>query len=379
MGELPDAAQYGDLGSNTLGNLAEAVGGLLLPNLERLGLGKIRPIRGLSGSVAAQASYGYMAEQSPGKDSIYGHWELMGLIARQPQPTYPGGFPQRIVDQLETASGRHFIGNIAASGTEIIQRLGSEHIRTGKLILYTSADSVLQIASHEEIIPVVKLYQICQIARGIMTGQDAVGRIIARPFIGPEGSFIRTSNRKDFSLPPPNRTILDHLCLAGKEVLGIGKIEDLFAGQGITEAIHTKSNRQGLEETLEAIKSKRRGFIFTNLVDFDMMWGHRNDVAGYYSGLREVDLFLPEILANLSEDDVLVLTADHGCDPTTPSTDHSREYVPILIYGKKLRSNTNLGCRDTFADLAATIADYFGVTGTGSGKSFWKLIQPQNN
>jgi phosphopentomutase len=372
IGELPDAAAYGDSGSNTLKNLADAVGGLDLPNLAALGLGKIGPIQGLRSDLKARGAYGKMASKSPGKDSITGHWELMGYIAQQAQPTYPRGFPTRILERLRRETGLQFLGNIAASGTEIIDRFGAEHLRTGKPILYTSADSVMQFAAHEDVIPVPELYRLCETARNIMTGPDAAGRIIARPFLGQPGSFKRTANRKDFSLPPPADTVMDHLVREGIRVLGIGKIEDLFAGRGLTNAIHTKSNRQGLEETEKAIRGDVPGMIFTNLVDFDMLWGHRNDVQGYYGGLKEVDEFLPRLMEELEPDDVLALTADHGCDPTTPSTDHSREYVPILVLGAKIKPDVDLGIRRTFADLGATIAEYFAIRGTGVGESFWQ-------
>jgi len=371
IGELPDADQYGDVGSNSLKNLAEAVGGFNLPNLEALGLGKIEPIRGLRPDVRALGAYGKMAQQAPGKDSISGHWELMGCIAQQVQPTYPQGFPERIVEQLRRATGLDFLGNVPASGTEIIDRLGAEHLSTGWPILYTSADSVMQLAAHEELFPLPRLYELCRQAREIMTSADAVGRIIARPFIGRPGSFKRTANRKDFALEAPANTVLDLLRQAGVEVLGIGKIEDLFVGRGLSRAVHTKSNGDGLQETLKAIRSDATGLIFTNLVDFDMLWGHRNDVQGYYQGLREVDDFLPQLMSALQTDDVLAFTADHGCDPTTPSTDHSREHVPILIYGHGIQPDINLGVRKTFADLGATVAEYFGVKGAGSGVSFW--------
>jgi phosphopentomutase len=371
VGELPDAGQYGDKGSNTLVNLGRAVGGLNLPNLESLGLGKVAPIPGLSSTVHASASHGRMAEQAPGKDSITGHWELMGYIAQQAQPTYPHGFPERITNRLRRETSLDFLGNVAASGTEIINRLGTEHLRTGLPILYTSADSVLQIAAHEEVIPLSELYHICQIAREIMSGPDAVGRIIARPFLGKPGSFKRTPNRRDFALEAPADTVLDIMTQSGIPVLGIGKIQDLFAGRGVTQSVHTISNLNGLEETLKAIQSSKNGLIFTNLVDFDMLWGHRNDIAGYYNGLREVDAFLPKILSALRNDDVLVITADHGCDPTTSSTDHSREYVPLLVYGQTIKGDHDLGTRTTFSDVAASIAEYFGIKGTGSGKSFW--------
>ncbi len=378
VGELPDADLYNDAGSDTLGNLAAALGGLNLPNFETLGLGKITAIEGISGSGRAQAAFGMMAEKAPGKDSITGHWELMGYIAEHAQPTYPEGFPPHVVYALQEKTGRKFIGNVPASGTEIIQQLGEEHINTDNPILYTSADSVLQIAAHEEVIPLEELYHICKTSREIMRGADAVGRIIARPFIGQPGKFERTANRKDFSLEAPEKTVLDLLIDADIHVLGIGKIDDLFAGRGLSRAVHTKSNSEGLRETLKAIAEDTTGLIFTNLVDFDMLWGHRNDVKGYYRGLKEVDAFLPCILSVLKPDDVLVFTADHGCDPTTPSTDHSREYVPILVYGKGIRADVNIGVRDSFADLGATISQFFGIEGTGSGKSFLDMISVSN-
>jgi phosphopentomutase len=374
IGELPDAVQYGDRGSNTLGNLAKAVGGLELPHFESLGLGKIAPIAGLSANVKALAAYGMMAEKAPGKDSISGHWELMGYIASKPQPTYPQGFPGRIVARLQQETGRDFIGNVPASGTEIIERLGQEHMRTGWPILYTSADSVLQIAAHEEVVRLDELYRICLIARGIMDGDDAVGRVIARPFVGVPGGFKRTAHRKDFSLPAPEEIVLDLLIKAGTKVLGIGKIEDLFAGRGLSRAVHTDSNLQGLEETLQAIRSDFEGLIMINLVDFDMLWGHRNDPAGYYRSLQEVDRFLPRLMKALRPGDVLIMTADHGCDPTTPSTDHSREYVPVIIYGDSIRGDVNVGVRSTFADVGATVAEFFTIAGTGVGESFWPMI-----
>ncbi len=377
IGELPDAALYGDRGSNTLVNLSRAVGGVNLPNLEKLGLGKIASIIGLDPDRPALGAFGKMAALAPGKDSITGHWELMGFIAEQPQPTFPKGFPDRIILELERQTGTKFLGNIPASGTEIIRMLGAEHLRTGYPILYTSADSVLQIAAHEDVIPISKLYDICRIARRIMQGKDAVGRIIARPFIGEPGGFVRTANRRDFSLEPPGKTTLDLLVAAEIRVMGIGKIEDLFAGRGLTDVIHTASNKEGLQKTHRILTGDFSGMIFTNLVDFDMLWGHRNDAAGYYRGLQMVDDFLPEIYSVLRTDDVLVLTADHGCDPTTPSTDHSREYVPILVFGKRVRADHNLKTRETFADLGATIADFFGIQGTGAGKSFWKDIQAE--
>jgi phosphopentomutase len=294
----------------------------------------------------------------------------MGLPLDKPFPLYPEGFPPALVHKLEVATGSKFIGNIPASGTEIIAELGEEHIRSGALILYTSADSVLQIAAHEQVVPVAELYQICRIIRGIMTGENAVARVIARPFIGEPGAFIRTANRHDFSLEPPDQTVLDLLEEAGITTIGIGKIYDLFGGKGIKVSIPTRSNSEGIKKTIEITSSTKNAFIFTNLVDFDMLWGHRNDPEGFYSGLREFDLHLPRILESLKIGDLLILTADHGVDPTTPSTDHSREYVPLLVWKPELNSGVNLGTRETFADVGASVADFFQIEGTWWGISF---------
>ncbi len=374
IGELPDAAKYGDGGSNTLVNTAKAVGGLKLPYLEKLGLGKIDNILGLSNNYPTIGNYGKMSELSAGKDSTAGHWEMMGLVLKKPLPVYPNGFPQSLICDFEKQIGCKTLGNYAASGTEIIEKLGSKHMETGYPIVYTSADSVFQIAVHEDIIPVEKLYAICKIARKILTGEHAVGRVIARPFTGEPGSFKRTANRKDFSLEPLRETILDQLKAKTFKVVGIGKIEDLFGGRGITDTYHTEDNQDGVKKTLQALKQNGSVLYFTTLVDFDTLWGHRNDPIGFASGLQQFDAFVPEILENLREDDLLILTADHGCDPTTPSTDHSREYVPLLVYGKKIKSNINLGIRKTFADIGATIAEIFGLKGTGIGDSFLKQI-----
>jgi phosphopentomutase len=375
IGELPDAHLYQDEGSNTIVNTAKAVGGLKLPNLEELGLGNIDRILGVNPKTDVLGNYGKMAELSAGKDSTSGHWEMMGLVLEKPFPLYPHGFPPEIIEPFEKAIGSKILGNKPASGTEIIKELGEEHMRTGHPIVYTSADSVFQIAAHEEIISVDKLYEICMKARKILTGEHGVARVIARPFVGKPGSFKRTERRKDFSLPPPADTVLDMLKKNGVPVIGLGKIEDLFAGHGLTESIHTKNNSDGMDKLVEAIKKFENGLLFINLVDFDMLWGHRNDPQAFASGLEDFDRRLSEVLNSLKLDDLLIITADHGCDPTTPSTDHSREYVPLLVYGTSVKNNVNLGTRKSFSDAGKTIAEIFGVSGTKNGESFWKEIE----
>lgn len=370
VGALPDAAEYGDEGSNTLGNTARAVGGLHLPHLGALGLGNILPVAGVPPAPHPEGAYGRMAEQSRGKDTTVGHWELAGLISPRPLPTYPNGFPQELVREFERRIGRPVLGNYPASGTVIIEQLGEEHLRTGRPILYTSADSVFQVAAHEEVIPLPELYRICEIAREMLQGEHAVGRVIARPFVGKPGHFIRTANRRDWSLPPPAETVLDRLTASGRSVLAVGKIEDIFAGRGITRAEHTRDNMDSVDKTLMLMSRHKAGLIFANLVDFDMRWGHRNDPQGYARGLEEFDARLPEIRAAMRPDDLLILTADHGCDPTTPSTDHSREYVPLLVWGPRVRPGVDLGTRATFADVAATIAEAFGLAPWPVGRSF---------
>jgi len=374
VGELPDAFKYGDQGSNTLSNTAKAVGGLHLPNLQRLGLGNVASISGVEPQDKPLASYGKMAEVSPGKDSTSGHWEMTGVILKTPFPVYPNGFPDELIKGFEKAIGTEVLGNKPASGTEIIKELGEEHLRTSKPIVYTSADSVFQIAAHEEKIPVPRLYEICQIARELLTGENAVARVIARPFVGKPGSFIRTDRRKDFSLPPPEKTVLEVLQNEGIQIIGIGKINDLFAGRGITLSIHTIDNLDAMEKLIQTIKEEREGLIFINLVDFDMVWGHRNDIQGFAKGLEDFDRRLEEVLDLLQTYDVLIITADHGCDPTTPSTDHSREYVPLLVFGEKLKKGVSLGTRRSFSDVSATLADIFEVQGAGKGESFWREI-----
>ena len=371
IGELPDAADFGDVGSHTLGNTAVAVGGLNVPNLTQMGLGNIAILQGVNPQTTPTAVYGKMAEVSAGKDTTTGHWELMGVQLARPFPLYPNGFPPDVMDRFEAEIGRGTLGNYPASGTVILDELGAEHMATGKPIIYTSGDSVFQIAAHEDIIPVEELYRMCHIARAILRGEHEVSRVIARPFVGQPGSFTRTANRHDFSVVPPQPTLLDALKEAGLMVYAVGKINDIFVGQGITDYVYTQDNNDGVDKTLAAIRDRReRGLIFTNLVDFDAQFGHRNNPQGYADALAEFDRRLPEILAALAADDLLVITADHGNDPTTPSTDHSREYVPILLTGAGVKTAVNLGVRSTFADLAATIADVLGVELTFPGQSF---------
>ena len=371
VGELPDAARFGDEGSNTLGNCAKAVGGLHLPNSGRLGLGNIIDIKGVPPVEEPYAYFGKMAEISAGKDSTIGHWELAGIISPRPFPVFPDGFPEPLIREFVKAVGREVIGNKAASGTEIIAELGAEHLRTGKLIVYTSADSVFQVAAHTDVVPLEKLYKYCRAARGILTGEHAVSRVIARPFIGQPGAFTRTADRVDFSVEPPPGGLLEKCEAAGLEVITIGKVDYLFAGKGVTRANHTRSNAEGIESTKDILAKKFRGLLFINLVDFDMLWGHRNDAAAFAAGLEFFDKKLPEILSQLAEDDLFMITADHGCDPTTPSTDHSREYVPLLVYSKSFASSgENLGIRETFADIAASIAEVFDLPRFSHGKSF---------
>ncbi len=374
VGELPDAAPYGDQGSSTIPHVAEAVGGLHLPQMEQLGLGRIVSIRGVEPVAAPSGAFGKLAERSPGKDSTTGHWELMGVILDRPFPTYPHGFPPQIIDAFERAIGTKTLGNVAASGTEIIERLGAEHERTGYPIVYTSADSVFQIAAHEGVVPIDRLYEMCQTARGILQGEHAVSRVIARPFVGANGSYTRTDRRRDFSLPPTGRTVLDVAVASACEVVGIGKIPDLFAGRGITQAVHTHDDLDGMAQTATAMDVTPGGMVFTNLVDLDSKYGHRNDPAGYARDLEAIDARLPELLNRLRTDDLVVITADHGNDPTTPSTDHSREHIPLLIAGPRIRGGVDLGIRQTFADVGATAADALGLPWQGAGTSMLAAI-----
>ncbi|MBE3582967.1 MAG: phosphopentomutase [Limnochordaceae bacterium] len=379
IGALPDAGQYGDGGSNTVVHTAMAVGGLPLPHLSALGLGwVIEPAPGVEKVEKPSGAYGRAAERSPGKDTTTGHWEMMGLVLDRPFPTYPHGFPPEIIDEFTRRIGRPILGNKPASGTIIIQELGEEHLRTGAPIVYTSADSVFQVAAHEEVIPVEELYRMCQIAREILIGPHAVDRVIARPFVGKPGAFVRTERRRDFSLRPFRPTVLDALKKAGLAVRAVGKIADIFAGQGITWAAHTGNNRETLEVTWDLLQhSAEPGLIFANCVDFDMLYGHRNDAPGYARALREFDAWIPRLLAALGPRDALVITADHGCDPTTPSTDHSREYVPLLVAGPPIRPGVALGTRSTFADLGATLAEAMGVEAPEAGTSFADAVLAQ--
>lgn len=369
-GDAPDAADYGDQGSNTLGNTARAVGGLRLPHLGRLGLGNLTDIQGVPATPAALGAYGRLTQASAGKDTTSGHWELAGVPLYRPFPTYPHGFPADLIAEFERRIGRRTLGNYPASGTAIIQELGEQHMRTGWPIVYTSADSVFQVAAHEKVIPVEELYRICEIARALLTGEHSVGRVIARPFEGEPGHFVRTERRKDFSLAPDRDTILDVLKAAGQPVVGIGKIEDIFANRGLTHSCHTTNNPDGVAAILRYLAEVQTGLIFANLIDFDMLYGHRNDPHGYAAALEAFDRQLPDLLASLRAGDLLMITADHGNDPTTPSTDHSRERVPILAVGPSVRPGTNLGTRASFADVAATIAAWLGVAWSGPGESF---------
>jgi phosphopentomutase len=383
VGELPDAAAYGDQGSNTLVNVARAAGGLSLPNFGRLGLGNLVTdagfeLAGVGACDSPVASYGRMAQASPGKDTTTGHWEIAGIQLVHPFPTYPAGFPPEIIAAFEASIGRRILGNRPASGTAIIKELGEEHMATGSPIVYTSADSVFQIAAHENIIAPDELYDMCRAARAILTGPHAVGRVIARPFEGSPGHFTRTIRRRDFSLSPPGPTLLDLVADAGLDVMGCGKVDDIFAAQGITLSKHVAGNDGVFDAILSFLDENRPGLIFANLIDFDMKWGHRNDVEGFARGLEHVDRRLPELLQRLTNDDLLVMCADHGNDPTTPGTDHSREYVPVLAMCPRAaragRSGRPIGVRSTFADLGATIAEFLGIPWSLAGESFLRHV-----
>jgi len=373
VGAAPDAAQYGDVGSDTLGNLARAVGGLNLPNLAAVGLGHVAPIHGVDAVAEPQGAWGTMRPASAGKDSTTGHWEIAGVHLSRPFPTYPHGFPADVLDRFSAAVGRGVIGNVAASGTEIVARLGEEHARTGKLIVYTSADSVFQVAAHEEVVPLEELYAACETARAQLVAPHDVSRVIARPFVGRPGEYVRTTNRRDYSLAPPVETLLDDLAAAGVPRSGVGKVDDLFAGRSL-RARHTTSNAEGIAAILDWLRGEQGGLLFANLVDFDTLYGHRNDVAGFQRALREFDDALPAIRAALREDDLLFITADHGNDPTTPSTDHARERVPLLALGEPVHP-VALGERATFSDLGATVAEWLNVGFRGEGVSFLPLLE----
>ncbi|MFH0903533.1 MAG: phosphopentomutase [Pseudomonadota bacterium] len=373
-GGAPDAAAYGDAGADTLGNIARAVGGLSLPNLQRFGLGNAARVDGVPPSPEPAGAVGRMREASVGKDTTTGHWELAGLRIADSFATFPAGFPTTIIDELASRVGRGVIGNKAASGTEILRELGSEHLRTGKLIVYTSIDSVFQIAAHEDVVPLDELYDICRTAREILDPWR-VGRVIARPFVGEDGSsFRRTYHRRDLSMPPPAPTVLDCIAASGIPVVGVGKIGDIYAGHGITEEIHTEGNRDGMERTIGVLERVPAGLIVANLVDFDTLYGHRNDFLGYARCLAELDSLLPALEEKLTPDDMLVITADHGNDPTTPGTDHTREEVPLLVCGPSVVPGVQLGTRATFADVGATLAEVFAVSSPSCGTSFLEEV-----
>ena len=358
IGELPDAVEFGDAGSNTLGHIAEASNGIVLPNMEKLGLGSLTDIKGVPKTSNPQGAYGKANEASKGKDTTTGHWEIGGVILEKPFPTYPNGFPKVVLDEIEKRTGRKILCNMPYSGTDVLDDFGDEQLETGAWILYTSADPVLQIAAHEEKIPLKELYETCKIALEICGEHSPVARVIARPYIGSsKGNFKRTSNRHDYSIEPPKDTILDKIKASDLDVIAIGKTSDIFSGKGITESKGTnKDNKDGIIKTIHALKDDTKGLIFTNLVDFDMLYGHRRNVKGYKDALEEFDNYLPEIISNLKDKEILIITADHGCDPTYKGTDHTREYIPILVYGKGIK-NVDLGIRSTFADIAATIEE----------------------
>ncbi|MDI6799113.1 MAG: phosphopentomutase [Actinomycetota bacterium] len=376
VGELDDAKDYGDAGSNTLANTAKAVGGFSLPNLERLGLGRIIDIEGVLAVLTPEGSFGKMAEISAGKDSTSGHLEMMGLPIEKPFPVYPKGFPSEIISSFEERIGRRVLCNRPASGTEVIKEFGEEHLKTKRPIVYTSADSVFQIAAHKDVCPVEELYEMCRKARDLLRGKDEVCRVIARPFAGEIGGFYRTPERRDFSLEPFGKTALDYAVASGLSVFGVGKISEIFMGRGISESIHADSNMDGIDKILSLIERGERGIILANLVDFDMLWGHRNDPLGFAKGLEAVDARIPEIMSCLKENDALFFSADHGCDPTTESTDHSREHVPLLACGERIEAGIDIGIRKSFADLGKTISELLDFEADILGESFASLIAP---
>lgn len=371
IGELPDSKKFGDEGVNTLGNIVKAHNDIKIPNLINLGIGNIDGADFIEGIKSPIGTFGKCSEVSQGKDTTTGHWEMTGVLVETPFKTFENGFPKEIIDEFEKKTGRKVVGNKPASGTAILDEYGEHQMKTGDVIVYTSADSVFQIAAHEEIIPLDELYKMCEIAREIMMGDNAVARIIARPYIGEKvGVFTRTSNRRDYSLNPFEPTVLDNIKEAGLDVIGVGKIEDIFNGQGITEAIHTKDNMDGVDETINYIKKDNKGLIFTNLVDFDSKYGHRRDTKGYKEALEEFDARIPEIIDAMDDEDILIINSDHGNDPTYKGTDHTREYIPVLVYGKNIKEGLNLGIRNSFADIGATVADILNVKMTKNGTSF---------
>ena len=372
IGEMPDADEYGDAGSNTIAAAASSPS-FSMPNMQKLGFFNIDGVDCREGSAAPAGAFARLTERSKGKDTTIGHWEIAGLVSEQPLPTFPDGFPKELLDEFEKETGRKVLCNKPYSGTEVIKDFGEEHRKTGASIVYTSADSVFQIAAHEEIVPIEELYRYCEIARRLCTGKFGVGRVIARPFEG-EYPFSRTSRRHDYSLEPPKSTMLNYISGAGKEVLAVGKINDIFAGSGVTDMVRTVSNADGIDKTLSWMERDFNGICFTNLVDYDMLYGHRNDVEGYAKALTSFDERLPQILAALKEEDILMITADHGCDPSTPSTDHSREYTPLVIAGAPVKAGINLGTRASFADIAASVLEYLEVPGETAGKSFMNEV-----
>ncbi|OEF97232.1 phosphopentomutase [Vulcanibacillus modesticaldus] len=376
IGALPDANEYGDQGTNTFAHIAEKMNGLNIPNMGKLGVGNIHPIAGVTKQETPIGAFGKMGELSVGKDTMTGHWEMMGLKIDTPFKTYPDGFPESLIKNFEERIGRKVIGNKPASGTEIINELGEEHVKTGAVIVYTSADSVFQIAAHEEIVPLEELYKICEVARELtLSDEYLVGRVIARPFIGEPGSFQRTPNRKDYSVKPPSRTVMNNLVDKGFDSISVGKIADIYANEGITKAVKSKSNMDGVDKLIAELKTDFKGLIFTNLVDFDMLYGHRRDPIGYGKAIEEFDTRLPEIMDALGEDGLLIITADHGNDPTHGGTDHTREYVPLLVYSKSLTGGVDLGIRKSFADIGATISDNFGIQLPEYGESFLEQLK----
>jgi phosphopentomutase len=378
VGALPDADLYGDAGSNTIANTAAAVGGLTMPNLGAMGVGNITDIPGVPPTPTPTASWGRNSEASAGKDTTTGHWEMMGLHLTSAFPTYPDGFPPDVMEEFSRRIGRGWLGNYAASGTQIIQDLGDEHVATGDPIVYTSADSVFQIAAHEQVIPIDDLYEICAIAREMLTGEHPVGRVIARPFVGPDenGAYTRTHRRRDFAVKPFEPTVLDRLAEIGITSYGVGKIGEIFGWQGICESPHVTDNMDGFDKLVERVAGSEQGFVFANLVDFDMLWGHRNDAEGYARGLEAVDARMPDLLDAMIEGDFLIMTADHGCDPTTASTDHSREYTPLIAKIKGVDTGRDLGTRDTFSDIGESVLDFYGAAGAcGRGTSFLSEVR----
>jgi phosphopentomutase len=375
MGALPDAAEYGDAGANTLLHVAEAVGGLRLPRLESLGLGRLLDLPGVRPLAAPRGARGALGQRSKGKDSTTGHWELAGVVVERPFPTYPRGFPEDLLERWSRAAGHEWMANVVGSGTDIVARYGAEHQRTGRLIVYTSADSVFQVAAHEETVPLEELYRVCRVAREVLTGEHAVARVIARPFVGEPGRYTRTPHRRDFSLEPPAPTLLDRLSARGEPVIGVGKIDDLFARRGLSESFHTTSNAEGEEVLVSLARGGGQGLVFANLVDFDQQYGHRSDPAGFARALEEFDERVEELLAHLRSDEMCLITADHGNDPTDASTDHSRELAPLLIAGPRVRAGADVGRRESSADVGATLAEVFAVSAGPDGVSFLREIR----